>query len=195
MPKGRESGMPEAEMWQGFFSPADILDRLECDRPARVVEFGCGYGIFSVEAGRRAQVAVHAIDIDPLMVAATTAACRKAGRANVHVTERDFMADGTGLPDRSCDYAMVFNILHIDAPVALLREALRILRPGGRVGIIHWNVDPSTPRGPSMGIRPTPDQCRRWAEEAGFHFLREEPGIGKWHWGLLLQAVFPPSRR
>ncbi len=40
MPKGRESGMPEAEVWQGFFDPAHILDRLDCDHPGNVVEFG-----------------------------------------------------------------------------------------------------------------------------------------------------------
>jgi len=28
MTKGRESGMPDTKMWQGFFDPARILDRL-----------------------------------------------------------------------------------------------------------------------------------------------------------------------
>jgi hypothetical protein len=82
---------------------------------------------------------------------------------------------------------MVYNLLHINEPVALLREASRVLQSGGKLGIIHWNVDPATPRGPSMDIRPTPEQCRRWAEEAGFRFVREEPGIARWHWGLLMQ--------
>jgi SAM-dependent methyltransferase len=82
---------------------------------------------------------------------------------------------------------MVFNLLHIDDPVALLREAFRVLMPEGKLGIIHWNVDPATPRGPSLEIRPTPDQCRAWAEEAGFRFVRHEPGIARWHWGLVMQ--------
>ena len=82
---------------------------------------------------------------------------------------------------------MVFNLLHIDEPVALLREAFRVLSGGGKLGIIHWNVDAATPRGPSMDIRPKPEQCRRWAEEAGFRFVREAPGIATWHWGLLMQ--------
>lgn len=179
--------MPEAEVWQGFFDPAHILDRLGCDRPGNVVEFGCGYGLFTVEAARRSSGTVYALDIEPEMLAATNALARQAGMVNVQPMERDFVADGTGLPSQSCDYAMVFNLLHIDDPVALLREAFRVVMPGSKLGIIHWNVDPTTPRGPSMGIRPTPEQCRRWAEEAGFRFVCEELRVATWHWGLLMQ--------
>jgi len=189
MPKGRESGMPEVEVWQGFFDPAHILDRLDCERPGNVVEFGCGYGVFTVEAAKRSSGTVYALDIDPEMLEATTEATQKAGVGNVQPMERDFVIYGTGLSSQSFDYAMVFNLLHIDEPVALLREVLRVLMPGGKLGIIHWNVDPTTPRGPSMAIRPTPEQCRRWAEEAGFCFVREDPGIATWHWGLLMQRL------
>jgi SAM-dependent methyltransferase len=187
MTKGRESGMPEFDVWQGFFDAAHILDRLSCDRPGNVVEFGCGYGLFTVEAARRSTGTVYALDIDPDMLAATTALAKKLGMENVHTAERDFVAKGTGLASLSCDYAMIFNLLHIEAPGELLREAFRVLVPGGKLGIIHWNVDPHTPRGPSMNIRPTPDCCRLWGEEAGFRFVRIDLGIAKWHWGLLMQ--------
>jgi ubiquinone/menaquinone biosynthesis C-methylase UbiE len=187
MPKGRESGMPEVEMWRGFFDPAHILDRLDCDRPGNVVEFGCGYGLFTVEAAKRSSGTVYALDIDPEMLATTTEAAHESAVSNVQPIERDFVTEGTGLPSESCDYAMVFNLLHLDDPASLLREAFRVLTTNGKLGIIHWNVDLATPRGPSMNIRPTPEQCRHWAEEAGFRFVRHEPNIATWHWGLLMQ--------
>ena len=78
------------------------------------------------------------------------------------------MTEGSGLLEESVDYAMLFNILHLENPAVLLREAYRILKIGGRLGIIHWNHDPATPRGPSMNIRPKPEQCIQWAERARF---------------------------
>jgi hypothetical protein len=51
--KTRESGMPPEDVWQGFFDPVVILDKLgltsECEF---VVDFGCGYGTFSIPAAQ-----------------------------------------------------------------------------------------------------------------------------------------------
>ena len=59
-------------------------------------------------------------------------------------------------PDASVDHAMLFNILHVEEPVGLLCEAMRVLVPGGKAGIIHWRTDLETPRGPSMADPPMP---------------------------------------
>jgi SAM-dependent methyltransferase len=164
--KIRESGMPEETMWVSFFTPHEVLRKLGLPAAGDVVDFGCGYGTFTIPAAQITSGTVYALDIDPEMVAATEA--KAAGLPNVRCSCRDFAADGTGMPEASVAYVMLFNILHAERPDALLREAYRILAPGGRLGIMHWNCDPSTPRGPSMDIRPRPEQCRAWAEAAGF---------------------------
>lgn len=188
MAKGRESGMPDEPYWRSFFNPTCILGKLDCAGTCDVVEFGCGYGLFTIPAARATTGTVFALDIDPEMVRATAARAAKAGLTNVVPEERDFVASGSGLGDRSVGYAMLFNILHIEDPVSLLREAYRVLAPGGRCGVIHWNPDPETPRGPPLAIRPTADQCRGWAEQAGFRDPRaEDLCCCSWHWGLVLQ--------
>ena len=125
------------------------------------------------------------MDIDPEMVAITK---QNAGLGNVRTYVRDFVVDGTGLPDANVQYAMLFNILHAECPDALLLEAHRVLATDDRLGIIHWNYDPTTPRGPAMDIRPRPEQCLDWSESVGFHLL--EPGIvdlPPYHYGMAMK--------
>ena len=90
-----------------------------------------------------------------------------------------------GLPDESCDACLLFNILHGPAPEALLREAGRILRPGGRVLVIHWRSDVPTPRGPSLAIRPRPGQVQSWARAAGLQ-AGAAIELPPWHFGVAL---------
>ena len=189
--KTRESGMPGAALWDSFFDPPHALDLLmPAVVQADVVEFGCGYGTFTIPAAQRTRGILHALDIDPEMVALTAAKASQAGLTNVRATLRDFVAEGTGLPPDSVGYAMLFNILHAEQPEILLREAHRVLAPGGSLGIMHWNYDPSTPRGPSMAIRPRPEQCRDWALAAGFDLTeRGIVSLPPYHYGMLLRRV------
>jgi ubiquinone/menaquinone biosynthesis C-methylase UbiE len=185
--KTRESGMPGENLWATFFTPEEVLHKLGLPTTGDVVDFGCGYGTFTIPAAKITSGTVHALDIDPEMAATTRQKAEAAGLDNVRTYVRDFVAVGTGLPDAIAQYVMLFNILHAECPDALLKEARRILSPGGRLGIVHWNYDPTTPRGPTMDIRPRPEQCRQWAEQVGFHLL--EPGIlalPPYHYGLIL---------
>lgn len=167
--KIRESGMPERKMWEDFFNPIKTLATLGINsQTGDVAEFGCGYGTFTIPAAKIIRGKILAFDIEPDMTRFTDEEARKNGLINVKTVLRDFMVEGSGLPDGSVDYVMLFNILHLEKPMVLINEAKRILREGGKLGIIHWNYDPTTPRGPSMGIRPKPEQCVKWAKSAGF---------------------------
>ncbi|MGC8561546.1 MAG: class I SAM-dependent methyltransferase [Phycisphaerae bacterium] len=130
---------------------------------------------------------VHAFDIEGEMVEITRRKADECGLINVRTQQRDFVAEGTGLPDESVDYVMLFNILHCEKPQILLGEAWRILGRGKLLGIMHWNYDPATPRGPSMAIRPRPDQCLGWAVAAGFHpQVSEMIELPPYHYGWVL---------
>jgi hypothetical protein len=69
---------------------------------------------------------VFALDIDPTMVAVTGNRAKSAGLTNVMAGVRDFIADGSGPTNEQVGYAMLFNILHIENPIDLLREAHRV---------------------------------------------------------------------
>jgi ubiquinone/menaquinone biosynthesis C-methylase UbiE len=187
--KTRESGMPEEDMWRSFFDPEAILSALGLDHAARdAVDFGCGYGTFSLPAARRIRGTLHGFDIELEMVAECERRAEAEGVHNARFYQRDFVTVGTGLSEESVDYAMLFNILHAEEPRLLLREAWRILGAGGTLAVIHWNYDPATPRGPSMDIRPRPEQCRAWAEEVGFVSETDKKiDLPPHHYGWLLR--------
>ena len=181
--------MPVLEQWESYFDADGILESLGCrDSRGDAVEFGCGYGTFTVPLARRTLGTILALDIDPVMVAATAARTLQAGLKNIIIQQRDFVAQGCGRESGSVSLVLLFNILHIEDPVNLLKEARRVLRPGGTVGVIHWNHDISTPRGPPLDIRPTPEQCRAWSEQAGLRWVRDQALPGSpWHWGMVLE--------
>lgn len=185
--KVRESGMPDEAVWASFFSPEKSLRALGLQAGMDgVVEFGCGYGTFTLPAASICRGTVHAFDIEPDMVELVRNRACSRDLQNIQVHHRDFVADGTGLPDANADYAMLFNILHAEHPEGLLAEAFRVLRPGGVLGIMHWRPSPDTPRGPPMHMRPTPAQCREWAEAVGFQAREPALDLPPHHFGVVV---------
>ncbi|MEK6875363.1 MAG: class I SAM-dependent methyltransferase [Nanoarchaeota archaeon] len=185
--KIRESGMPTEEIWETFFKPSKVLKTLNLDRETNdVVDFGCGYGTFTIPVAKIVGGKVYAIDIEPEMVEETKRKVRENRLNNVETILRDFVSSGSGLKNGSVDYVMLFNILHAKEPEKLLREAYRILRNGGKLGIIHWNYDSATPRGPPMEIRPKPEQCINWATNSGFNSPKRY-NLKLYHYGIVME--------
>lgn len=186
--KGRESGMPDEAYWASFFEAEVAIDKLL--GPAvqgNVIEFGCGYGSFTVPTARRTTGHVIAQDIEPEMIACVREKAITYALPNIQAVVRDFVAQGTGVDSGSQAHAMIFNLLHLEQPISLLREAYRTLQDGGVLSVIHWRTDITTPRGPSLEIRPTPEQCKEWIAEAGFHTIEsvDLQTCCPFHFGLL----------
>jgi len=186
--KIRESGMPEQEIWESFFDPEMILTQLGVSPTCRdLIEFGCGYGTFTIPASRLVSGQVRAFDIEPTLLGIAAQRAQKAQRTNIEFIQRDFVAHGTGLPNANADYVMLFNILHHEHPIALLREARRNLRDNGLAGVIHWIPDAETPRGPPPKMRPQPAQCIAWGEEAGLNSDGGVISLPPYHYGLVFR--------
>lgn len=190
--KARDSGMPEEGVWETFFDARKIIKTMIDDKVRDAADFGCGYGTFTIPAAKSVNGKVYAIDINPEMIEVTKRKARENGLNNVKTILRDFISNGTGLGDESVDYVMLFNILHAEEPEKLLGETYRILKGGGKLGIIHWVHDPSTPRGPPMEIRPTPEKCIQWAGSAGFSNPQRYE-LKPYHYGIVMEK--PQQKR
>ena len=181
--------MPEEAYWETLFDVPLILDRLGVDARLRnVLEFGCGYGTFTIPVARRISGTLTTFDIDEAMVERSRQRAAAAGAYNVLYFVRNVFADGFGGEAGSKDACLLFNILHCEEPQRLLEETARVVRPRGAVLVIHWRHDPATPRGPNLEIRPRPEQNAAWAKETG---LLEAEGpvidLPPWHYGLRLR--------
>src|SRR5687768_14756293 len=147
--KIRDSGMPDEEYWESMFDVPRILDWMDLGECHDVAELGCGYGTFSLPVAKAISGTLYTFDVDPAMLARTR---ERAAGLPIVCEQRDVMQSGFGV---YADCVLLFNILHCERPVELLRHAANALHVDGHVLVIHWRYG-ETPRGPSLDIRPKP---------------------------------------
>jgi SAM-dependent methyltransferase len=143
-----------------------------------LVDVACGAGGPGLWAAQ--QTGATLIGVDP-SAAGLAAARRRAERVGLasRATFQQGTFEQTGLPDASADGAISIEAFQY-APDkrAALAELQRILRPGGRIGIVCFEVDPSKVAGlPVLGVDPHPDYAPVLAA-AGFavEAYEETPG-------------------
>jgi ubiquinone/menaquinone biosynthesis C-methylase UbiE len=185
--KYRESGMPDEEMWNSFFDPEVILDLLDVTVGINgFLDIGCGYGTFLLAASKRVNKAVG-IDIDEQMIDYCRSKIDANQNHNIELIHGDISQEQSLSLLRSystnIDYVTLFNILHCENPDKLLQSVYGILEDNGRIGVIHWNYE-NTPRGPSMEIRPRPEQIIALAENTGLTLIKQVD-LPPHHYGLV----------
>ncbi len=179
--KVRDSGMPDEDYWESLFDVPLILSRLGIERFRDVAELGCGYGTFSIPVAKAISGTLYTFDVDPAMLARTR---NRGAGLRIACEQRDVAHEGFGI---EVDAVLLFNILHCEQPVELLRLAAGVLRPGGEVLVIHWRYG-DTPRGPDLSIRPRPEQICSWATKARLHSVGNTIDLPPWHYGLRFQS-------
>ena len=188
--KVRDSGMPDEKLWNEFFDTDLFLSELQIgSQTTDLVEIGCGYGTFTIPAAKLLKGTLFAFDIDNKMIDYLNQKLHRHHIDNVILEQRDILLETTGLPDNSVDYVMLFNILHHDSPEDFLNESYRILKQKGKIGIIHWRSDISTPRGPDLNIRPKPNQIMKMIDNKRFNIAKEPFILEPYHFGLVVSKI------
>ncbi len=102
--------------------------------PLDVVDLGCGEGYLSLEAASWARRVTAVDHAPPVLARGRALAARRKVR---NITWKRAEMDRTGLPDASADLVLLSQALHHgEQPAAVLAEAWRLLRPGGRVLVL-----------------------------------------------------------
>ncbi len=122
-----------------FFQKAltEYLDAMKVDTAAKVLDMGSGTGVASRNIARRSRFAgrITGIDLSPYLVRTAARLSQEEG-----LGERiDFRTGDTrslDLSDGTFDAVVAHTLIsHVDDPLAVLKEAARVVRPGGMVGI------------------------------------------------------------
>jgi ubiquinone/menaquinone biosynthesis C-methylase UbiE len=110
-----------------------------------ILDLGCGTGTLALSIARDcAEAQVWGLDADSAALAIATA---KQAREGLRVHWRKGLAQAVPFPDDAFDAvasSLFFHHLRRDDKLAVLREVVRILRPGGRVVVADWGRPAST---------------------------------------------------
>jgi ubiquinone/menaquinone biosynthesis C-methylase UbiE len=162
---------PERAAWQ---RPDDVVGALGL-RPGDVAcDAGAGPGYFALRLARAVAPGgrVHALDVDPRMIAVLEERARAAGLSDVVLPL--LAEDGEGLPPEPCDVVLVVNTFHHfrDGPGRLRRLAER-LRPGGQLVNVDFHAGP-LPVGPPPEHKVSREAFLAVAAASGLSLVREE---------------------
>jgi SAM-dependent methyltransferase len=155
-----------------------LLDHLDLAQGDVLVDLACGAGGPGLWVAQSSGVTL--IGIDPTESGLASAQLRaKAVGLSERATFQRGTFEATDLGDASVDAIMTIEAFQY-APdkCAALSEFARILRPGGRVAIVCFEVDPSKVKGvPILGVDPVADYTAMLSD-AGLkiNLYEETPG-------------------
>jgi flavin reductase (DIM6/NTAB) family NADH-FMN oxidoreductase RutF/protein-L-isoaspartate O-methyltransferase len=161
--RGTYQALDEAWRWRDKYAAkehatrfdelVDFFDRMETESPygsllqaltlladpspdARCLDIGCGTGRIVRDLAARSRHVVTGVDPSAPMLERARMRARKLGAENVSFEEG--RAEALPFANESFDCVTASNLLlHLADPVAALKEAARVLRPGGRLALLE----------------------------------------------------------
>ena len=149
--------------------PEQILALVEPRTGETVLDLGTGPGFVALPLGEAVGPTgrVIAADISAEALEHLRGRAAQAGLTNIVPTlvEESLLPLGAA----SVDAALLINVLHeLADPHTSIAELRRVLRPGGRLGIVDWDPEAGAGRGPSPAERVPSSRAAEWLAAAGF---------------------------
>lgn len=171
----------------GILDPASVVSTLDVKEGMSVADFGCGAGHFTILFAQKVgeQGKVYAFDVQEGPLEAVHDKAKAAGLRNVEVVRANLeMPGSTQLLDNSQDVVLMANILFQSTKKAdIIREAARVLKPGGMIVAVEW-VKGKKGFGPPDGLRSDQAQLTELLEKSNFTVARTHDA-GQFHYVIV----------
>lgn len=185
-----------------FADPHHLIEQFDLQSGSRVADFGAGGGTVALSAARAVGDGgrVYAIDVQRELLERLKNEARAARLHNLEVLWGDVeKPGGTHLKDEAVDAVIISNILfQLEDKPGAVKEAKRILKPGGRVLVVDWSGSFGRPPLPmasarrGMGPDPahvvTEQAARAIFEQNGFQLVKSI-NAGQHHYGMIFRKT------
>jgi len=157
--------------------PDWVWQQLQLADARVLVDIGAGTGFFSrAFLPFTTGATVYACDISPVMIdwMRQHICPDQPAIVPLRMTEQQVpLADGLA------DLVFMINLHHeLEEPLALLHEARRLLRDGGRLALVDWQPV-AMEQGPPLAIRCRPEAVMAQLEQVGFLNVARHDGLAQ----------------
>lgn len=172
----------------GFMNPEKVLGQLGIKREMKIADFGCGHGYFAVPLARMVGPTgkVFAVDVLAEALEAVRSRAQMENVSNLEIIRGNLEVSGDSkIRDGEADVVLLHNVLfQTDKKAEVLKEAKRVLKPGGALELIDWRPSQGSGTiGPQGGHRISEEEAKKMGESEGFVF-KNTFDAGQFHYGL-----------
>jgi len=175
--------MPYIPSGGELLNPREILETAGLKEGMVAIDMGCGtQGHFVFAAARIVgdKGKVYGVDILKSALSGVESQAKLQGAKNVKTIWSDIEVYGATKIFGGADMVMLINNLPKEA---MMREALRLVKPGGKLLAVDWKTS-AAPFGPPSKDRIPPEVIKGLAGNLGLK-LEKEWNAGKYHFGLV----------
>lgn len=174
-----------------FSDPIKNIEQCGVQPGMDIADFGAGSGHYSIASAKSLMATgrVYAIDIHKDLLTKLKNHASKEGIYNIEVILGDIEKEnGSRLRDFSVDLVLICNVLfQAEDKSAIIKEAKRVLKPGGRVLVVDWS-DSFGNLGPKKESIFKENEAIEFFEKMGFHIDRKI-NAGSHHYGFICKKL------
>ncbi len=155
-----------------------------------IADFGVGKSAYFALAasdvvGDEGQV--YAVDIQKSLLEMLDRSCALHTKCNIETIWADYEGFcGVPIRPETLDYVFsIHNLWCTNDVEAMVSEAKRLLKVGGKLILIDWEMDAKNPIAPKKDLRTDKKVARRKLIDAGFRFI-EDLNVNHDHWGFVV---------